>query len=301
MQPLRSLDEVVKRTSGAQERKKLAVAWAQDPNTIDAIAKAVKLGMVEAVMIGQREKIESVASQRAIDPSIFTIHHVESDVEAARTAVGMVRSGDADILMKGLVATDKYLKAVLDKKEGLLPPGEILSHVTIVQIPAYKKLLFLTDVAVIPFPTLEQKARMLTYAVETARRFGIETPRAAILSATEKGNPKFESTTHAAQLCKMVQRGQIKNVIVDGPLDLFLACDPESVKIKGVPTPVNGEADILLFPNIEAGNILYKGLMLFAGGALAGLLQGTTKPVIVTSRSESDQSKFYSIAAACVL
>ncbi len=279
-------------------KKKLAVAYAQDPNTIEAIARAVKENIVDAYMVGDKSEIEKVAADNNIDPAIFSIVDVQGDIASTKEAVRMVKSGEADILMKGLVATDKYLKAVLDKQDGLLPPKKVLSHICAVELPKYDKLLLITDVAVIPFPTLQQKVDMIHYAVKAARKLGIEVPRIALLSATEKVNPKFESTTDAAVLCKMADRGVFGDVIIDGPLDVFLACDKPSVAIKGVPTPVDGDADVLVFPNIEAGNIFYKGLMRFAGGELAGLLQGTEKPVIVTSRSESTDSKYYSIGFA---
>ncbi len=283
-----------------QGKKKLAVAYAQDPNTIESIDMAVKEGIVDAYMIGDKERIIATAKEKSIDPESFNIVHVPDELESAREAVRMVRSGEADVLMKGLVSTDKYLKSILDKEKGLLPPGNVLSHVCVVDIPKYHKLIFLADTAVIPFPDLSQKIAMLNYTIATAHKFGVEMPKAALLTATEKVNSKFQATIDASIICKMADRGQIKGAIVDGPMDLFLACDPASVEIKGIESPVAGDADILIFPTIEASNLFYKGVMLFAGGELAGLLQGTTHPVIVTSRSESTMSKYYSIAAGCL-
>jgi phosphotransacetylase len=180
-------------------------------------------------------------------------------------------------------------------------PGAILSYVCAIELPAYHKLLFLTDPAVIPVPALNQKVKMTEYAIEMAARFGITMPKIALISASEKPSRHFTSSVDYEEMLKMARNGQISNCIMDGPLDIFLACDKKSVEIKGVETPVNGEADILLFPSLESSNPFYKGLMLFAQGELAGLIRGTRKPVVVMSRSESEKSKFYCIALACLM
>jgi phosphotransacetylase len=203
--------------------------------------------------------------------------------------------------MKGLVGTDKFLKAVMDKETGLMLPKAVLSYVGALEIPKYHKLLFITDPAVIPFPDLNQKVAMAGYAIEMANKFGIRKPAVALIGASEKMSDHFPNSIDYAIMCKMAERGQIRNCIMDGPLDLFLACDKKSIDIKGVETPVNGNADILLFPSLESSNPFYKGLMLFAQAELAGLITGTEKPVIVMSRSESEKSKFYCIALACLM
>jgi phosphate butyryltransferase len=215
--------------------------------------------------------------------------------------VKLARNGEADVVMKGLVGTDKFLKAVMDKDNGLMLTGAVLSYVCAIEIPAYHKLLFITDPAVIPFPDLDQKVAMAEYAIEMASRFGVEKPKAALIGASEKMSRHFENSVHYAIMCKMAERGQIKNCIMDGPLDIFLACDRKSISVKGVDTPVDGDADILLFPTIESCNPFYKGLMLFAGGELAGLIRGTSVPVVVMSRSESERSKYYCIALSCLM
>ena len=165
--------------------------------------------------------------------------------------------------MKGLVGTDKFLKAVMDKEKGLMIPDAVLSYVCALEIPAYHKLLFITDPAVIPFPDLDQKIAMAGYAIEMARRFGIEKPKIALIGASEKMSSHFSYASDYSEMCKMADSGQIDNCIMDGPLDIFLACDKKSVEIKGVETPVNGEADILLFPSLESSNPFYKGLDAF--------------------------------------
>ena len=287
------------RSAGLKQR--IAVAWAQDPNTVGSLYRAVSEGFAEALMIGRREQILKTCSETGADPERFTIIETADEREAAALAVSMTRSGEADIVMKGLVGTDKFLRAVMDKEKGLLPPKAVMSYVCAVEIPAYRKLLFITDTAVIPFPDLDQKVAMVEYAITMARRFGIEKPSVALIGASEKVSSHFPNTLDYSVMCKMAERGQISQCVMDGPVDLFLACDPASVKIKGVDTPIAGSADILLFPSLESCNPFYKGLMLFGGGELAGMICGTTKPVVLMSRSESELSKYYCVALACLM
>lgn len=285
----------------AGKKHRIAVAWAQDSNTIGAIDKAVSRGFVEAFLIGNEAAITKACNDEGIDHRRFKIIEAPNDDVAADMAVQMSRSDEADIVMKGLVGTDKFLKAVMNKEHGLMIPGSVLSYVCAIQVPSYDKLLFITDPAVIPFPDLDQKVAMAGYAIEMANRFGIDKPKIALIGASEKMNRHFPNSLDYSVMCKMSERGQIKNCVMDGPLDLFLACDPESVAVKGVSTPINGQADILLFPSLESSNPFYKGLMLFSGGELAGLIRGTTKPVVVMSRSESELSKYYCIALSCLM
>jgi phosphate butyryltransferase len=296
-----SLDQMVKKVLSLKRKFRVAVAWAHDPNTISAIQDAVNDGFAEAIMIGKTAEILKLCDSIAIPKDTFAIVEAENENRASAEAVKLVRSGEADIVMKGLVGTDKFLKAVMDKENGLLLPSATLTYVGAMEIPAYHKLLFITDPAVIPFPDLDQKIAMSEYAVKMAQSFGIEKPKIALIGASEKMSRHFENSVDYAIMCKMAERGQIKNCIMDGPLDIFLACDKESVAIKGVETPVNGDADILLFPSLESSNPFYKGLMLFGRGELAGLIRGTSKPVIVMSRSESEKSKYYCIALACLM
>ena len=300
MSTITRLDQLVERVKNLP-KKRIAIAVAEDQNTLSAIDEATKMGIIHPIMLGNKDKIISLCKEEKINHSHFEIINFENDVEATQEAVRLVRSGEADVLMKGLIGTDKFLKAVLDKEKGLLPPKTVMSYVCAIEIPKYKKLLFVSDTAVLPFPNLDQKIAMIKYSVNMAKKFGIEKPKVALLSAAEKVSSHFENTIDYATICKMADRKQLPECIIDGPLDLFLACDPESVKIKGVPTPVNGEADVLICPSIEAANIFYKGLMLFAEGELAGLIQGTIKPVVVMSRSESAKSKLYCIALSCLM
>jgi len=296
-----TLDELEKKVLSLKKKHRIAVAWGQDSNTIGALDKAVKKGFAEGILIGKEKEIINTCKSLGINHKSFSVIESENETKASQTAVSLVKKGDADILMKGLVGTDKYLKAVMDKEKGLMLPNAVLTYVGVMEIPAYHKLLFITDPAVIPFPDLNQKVSMAGYAIEMANKFGVKKPKIALIGASEKMSSHFTNSVDYAIMCKMADRGQIKNCVMDGPLDLFLACDKNSLAIKGVETPVNGDADILLFPSLESCNPFYKGLMLFAGGELAGLIRGTEKPVIVMSRSESEKSKYFCIALSCLM
>jgi phosphate butyryltransferase len=298
---IRTLDQMVEKVLALKKKHRIAVAWAQDINTIGAINKAVTDGFAEAILIGKPKEIIKTCKAAGVNIKSFSIAESDNEIDSSVEAVRLAKTGIADIVMKGLVGTDKFLKAVMDKETGLMLPDAILSYVGAIEMPAYHKLLFITDPAVIPFPNLDQKISMAGYAIEMAVRFGIKKPRIALIGASEKVSHHFQSSVDYSVMCKMAEQGQIKNCIMDGPLDLFLACDKKSVEIKGVNTPVNGEADILLFPSLESCNPFYKGLMLFAQGELAGLIRGTEKPVIVMSRSESEKSKYYCIALSCLM
>jgi len=295
------LDDLARHVRNSGRRYRIAVAWAQDSNTIGALRKACDEGFAEPVMIGITTEISKPPAEQGIGTDGFTLIDVRNESDAASLAVEMTRSGETDVVMKGLIGTDKFLRAVMDKEKGILAPKSVMSYVCAVEIPAYRKLLFITDPAVIPFPDLDQKVAMVKYAIQMANRFGIGKPKVALIGATEKVSRQFENTIDYSVICKMAERGQFKECIIDGPLDIFLACDPQSPAIKGVPTPVNGDADILLFPDIESCNPFYKGLMLFGKGELAGMICGTTKPVVVMSRSESEKSKYYCLALACLM
>jgi len=301
MNPITSLDQMVQYLQNTGIKKRIAVAVAEDDNTLGALIEAKNRNFAEPILIGNQTKIEAALAKEQLSHASFTIVDIADHQTAVTEAVRMVRSGEADVLMKGLIGTDKFLKAVLDKETGLLPPKAVMSYVCALELPKYNKLLFISDTAVLPYPDLNQKKAMVTYSIEMMHRFGIENPKIALIGASEKVSESFPYSFDYAQICKMVDRGQLPPCTIDGPLDVFLACDPESVAIKGVPTPINGEADALIFPSLESANSFYKGLMLFGGGELAGLIQGTIKPVVVMSRSESQKSKFYCVALSCLM
>jgi len=301
MNKITSLDQMVQYLVQKKLNKRIAVAVAEDENTIKALIEAKEKGFADPILIGNKSKIADVLAGANAKAEDYKIMDVPDHENAAKEAVRMVRQDEADVLMKGLIGTDKFLKAVLDKEKGLLPPKAVMSYVCALELPKYEKLLFISDTAVLLYPDLNQKIAMVNYTINMTKRFGIEDPKIALIGASEKVNDSFHYSTDYTQICKMVDRGQIPKCTIDGPLDIFLACDKESVKIKGVPTPINGEADALIFPSLESANSFYKGLMLFGGGELAGLIQGTIKPVVVMSRSESQKSKFYCVALSCLM
>jgi phosphate butyryltransferase len=304
MEPIRTLEQLALQLQGAPPRR-VAVAAGHDENSIQAAANAAAEKIAQIILVGDRDRIEKLCAEFAIDAEVFTIVDEPDVYKAGARARDMVRDGEADVLMKGLIGTDAYMHQILDKEKGLLPKGGILTHLTVLDLPAYQqrhgKLLFISDVAIIPAPDLPTKIKITGYAIDAARSFGIETPRVAILAASEKVSDKMPATLDAAVMAKMGERGQIKHAIVDGPLALDVALSPEACAIKELTSPVCGAADILIFPNIEAGNVFYKAATVLAGGRLAAVVIGTTAPCVLTSRADTEQSKFYSIALGCRL
>ncbi|HNQ79891.1 MAG TPA: bifunctional enoyl-CoA hydratase/phosphate acetyltransferase [Candidatus Aminicenantes bacterium] len=295
-----SLAQIVKHIKGRTPRR-LAVACGEDPHTIEAVGRAVAEGLVQAVLTGNRSKIESVARDNKIDPASFEIVDEPDPGKALARAVARIKAGESDFLMKGLIDSSLYIKAIIDKEKGLLAPGKLLSHVSVIQVPSRRKLIVCADAAVIPYPDLEAKVQILNYCLAVARKLGIDRPKAAIICAVEKVNPKMVPTTDAAILSKMADRGQIKDADVDGPLALDVALSAESAEIKGVRSPIAGEADVLLFPSIETGNVFFKACSYLAGGETAAVVAGTDCPCVLTSRSDSEDSKFYSIALGALI
>jgi len=301
MESISSFAELTAHLKSINCRKRLAVANAVDSHTLDAVLLAVDAGIVEAFLVGD---VASIESPRLFEHNLSPFIHIIDIPEvqlATLEAVRMVKAGEADILMKGLVNTDVLLRAILDKEKGILKPGTVMTYNAAMEIPNYHKLIFFSDPVVIPSPTLVQRTAMIKYAITTAQKFGIQKPKVALIHATEVANPKIHYMQDYLDIMQMWREGEFGNVIMDGPLDIFLALDAERGGIKNVPSPVLGDADILIFPNFESANIFYKGVALFAGAQMCGLLQGTDNPVVLTSRSESVDSKFYSIAMACVI
>lgn len=304
MEPIRSLDQLVQQLKG-QPPRRVAVAAGQDPHTIQAAARAAGENIARLTLVGDRRRIEALCAEFRLEPGLFEIVDEQDEGRAGALAVEMVRSGDADVLMKGLIGTDAYMRLILDKDLGLLPRGHVLTHLTVLEVPAYRerhgKLLFASDVAIIPAPDLTAKVKILTYCIEAARSFGIERPRAALLAASEKISDKMPATLEAAVIAQMAAHGQIKGALVDGPLALDVALSPEACEIKGLQSCLEGAADILVFPNIEAGNVFYKACTVLAGARLAAVVVGTSAPCVLTSRADAEESKFLSIALGCRL
>lgn len=297
---LKSFSDIFTQLRGRGTARSLAAAWAVDENTLEALSMAVDLGLVSATLCGDEDSIRDSCSQSGIKADKFTILDEPDESKAISRAVGIVHDGDAQVLMKGLCSTDKFLRAVLDKENGLLPPKGLLSHVGVIETPFYHKLLFVSDIAVIPHPDFRQKVRMTEYVTGVARSMGIETPKVAFIAATEQVLDSMPACMEAAALAKMCERGQISDCIGDGPLALDVAIDRESAYIKDLRSPVAGDADCLVFPNIESANVFWKcnSKLSTEGVRQAGMLVGTTAPCILTSRADSVDTKLCSIAAA---
>ena len=296
-----TFDEIFAELRGRGTRKRMVAAWGVDGHTVAAAGKAVELGLADVTLVGDENKIAEACREEGIDVAVFDIVHNPDELSSVAQAVGMVREGKGDFLMKGLCSTDKFLRAILNKETGLLPPKGTLTHCTTLQIPGYHKLLFVGDVAVIPAPDIKQKQVIMECLVRTAKAVGVGVPKVALIAATEQVLSSQPATIDAALLSKMADRGQIKGCIADGPLALDVAIDKESVAIKGLVSPVAGDADCLLFPNIESGNVFYKAnSKLVAGVRQAGILVGAKVPCVLSSRADSIDTKLNSIAIAAM-
>ena len=281
--------------------KRLVVVNGIDDHTIEAVSKAVDLGIVEGILTGDPASIEKTCRQLNIDIGKFIIEPAENENTAATKAAEMISMGKANLMMKGLLSTDKFMKVLLNKEFELLPPRGVLSHIAVMQYPNYNKLLIVSDVAIIPYPDLAQKIVMTGYLVQTAHALGIKTPKVALIAATEQVLAGIPACTDAAVISKMADRGQIAGAIVDGPLALDVAIDKESAAIKKVKSPVAGEADCLLFPNIDAGNVFYKMSARMCQSEQAAIVAGAKVPVVLSSRGDTMETKLYSIALAALL
>ena len=298
---MNNFNEIFEYLQSRDSKKRMVAAWGVDDHTISAASQAIDLGLVEVILVGDEKMIAEVCRNENIDPAKFTIVHNPIELSAVAQAVQMVRDGEGDFLMKGLCSTDKFLRAILNKETGLLPPKGTLTHCGVIENPNYHKLLFVGDVAVIPAPDLKQKQVIMDFLVKTAKSVGVTTPKVAIIAATEQVLPSQPATMEAAQLAKMAERGQIKGCIADGPLALDVAIDLESAQIKGMESPVAGDADCLLFPNIESGNVFYKAnSKLVTGVRQAGILVGAKVPCVLSSRADSTDTKLNSIAVAAM-
>ncbi|MCR3955923.1 MAG: phosphate butyryltransferase [Gudongella sp.] len=286
----------------AQEKgpKKIAVAVAQDEDVLGAIKLAYEKGIVEPILVGDKEIIEKLAKEMSFDISKVEIVDEKDGVEATRKATAMVSGGKAQVLMKGLIDTSVIMKAVLDKEIGLRTDS-VISHVAVFDVPTYHKVFMVTDAAMIIAPDLEQKKKIIDNAVKLAHALDIAEPKVAVLAAKEKVSPKMEATVHAKELADMNKAGEITGCIVDGPFALDNAVSKESARIKGIDSVVAGDADILLAPDIEAGNVLYKALSFLANAKSAGLIVGTSKPIVLTSRADNEEAKLNSIVLATLM
>ncbi|MDY0234921.1 MAG: phosphate butyryltransferase [Gudongella sp.] len=280
--------------------KKIAVAVAQDEDVLEAVKAGCEKNLIEPILVGDQDAIEKIA--KSINFKLDGLEIIdEKDIkQAARIATELVSSGKAGILMKGLVDTSIIMKAVLDHDIGLRTDS-IISHVAVFEVSTYHKIFIVTDAAMIIAPTLEQKKQIAENAISLAHSLDIEMPKVAIIAAKEKVSDKMEATVHAKELADMNKRGEIQGAIIDGPFALDNAVSYESAKIKGIDSVVAGDADILLMPDIEAGNVLYKALSFLANAKSAGLIVGTKNPIVLTSRADSAETKLNSIVLATLM
>lgn len=291
----KSFDDLIKKVQNLDSMKKVAVVSAQDEHTLEAVFKAKKDNIVEPILIGNKKKIIEILSglhESVLEESII---NVESDSEAAEKAVELINENKADFIMKGKIQTADLLRAVVNKENGLRT-GKVMSHIVIHEIPTYHKLLAVTDGGMMMYPSLDEKKQILENAVSTFLALGYENPKVAVLAAVETVNPKMQESVDADMLKKMNIKGEIKNCIVEGPISYDLTMSKESASIKGFVSPVTGEADIIVVPNITVGNILGKSLVYSAGAKMAGFIVGAKVPIVLTSRGSTSEEKYLSLA-----
>lgn len=282
-------------------RKKVSVAVAQDEAVLEAVRAAKERGIADAILVGDETKIREIATKIGMNLDEYEIINEPDDIQASLTAVKLAHDGKADMYMKGLIDSKNFLKSVLDKEVGLRTGGP-LSHVCVFDIPGIDRLLFLTDVAFMTYPTLEDKVNIIKNTIPVCRACGVPMPKIAPLAAVEVVNPKMQVTVEAAELTRMCEDGELTGCIVDGPLSMDMAIDAEAAKHKGATgRKINGDADVLLFPDIHAGNLVYKTIVHLVDVQNGCILTGTKVPAILTSRSDTFETKVNSIALAAVV
>ncbi|KPL00852.1 MAG: phosphate butyryltransferase [candidate division Zixibacteria bacterium SM23_73_3] len=294
-----SFDQLIS-TVKNKERKRLAIASAEGEAIIAAVKQAIEKNLISAVLIGDQVKIEELCRKKRLDLNKVEMVNVPDSKLAAMVAVETVKQGKAEMLMKGKVGTSTLLKAVLDKENGLRTGG-LLSHVSVIEVEAYHKLMLVTDGGMNIKPDVKQKADILKNAVDVAKKLGIEKPKVSCLAAVELVNPDMQETVDAAGLVKMAERGDIKDVIIDGPIAFDVAISPEAARLKGMISPVAGDTDIFLVPDIASGNIFVKSLIYLVGAKAGGVVVGAGAPIVLLSRSDSAQSKLYSMALGAMI
>lgn len=277
---LKNLDQLAALAKAKGTKYRVAVVNPNDSSTLEALRRAEADGFVEPIMVNNESHPQ----------------------EAAEAAVELVQQHKADVLMKGLVHSDIMLRAILRHQGGLLPKGNVLTHIACANVPDYNKLLLYTDAAVIPFPTFEQRVQQVGYIVRLCHALGKEEPRVALIHCVEEVNERhFPYTVGYRQIVDMAREGHFGRCIIDGPLDLKTSCSPESMRVKGIDSPIAGEADALVFPDIESGNVFHKSITLFGHATLACILQGAQVPVVLPSRADNADTKYYSLALSSLL
>jgi phosphate butyryltransferase len=296
---LKSLEQIIE-IAAKRTTRKIAVAAADDEHVLKAIKKATDMKLVKPLLVGKESVIRSISDSIGLDSSAYEVINEPDPAKVSQVAVKEIRKGNADILMKGMVSTAPLLKALLDKEEGLRK-RETLSHFALFETSFYPKLFGVTDAAMNIAPELNEKIAIIENAAEVFHSFGIKQPKVAIIGPVEVVNPKIPSTIDAAILTQMAKRNQITSCIIDGPLAIDNAVSPEAAKQKKIESEVAGQADILVAPDLNSGNILYKTMIFLSDAKSAAVILGARVPVVLTSRADSEDSKLYSIALAAAI
>ncbi len=290
----KNFEELIEKVQNSESKKIVAVVAAEEEHTLQAVFKARKDNIAELILIGNKSKIKEILKNLREDLDDSSIIDAEDDASAATKAVELINDNKADFIMKGKIQTADLLKAVVNKEKGLRT-GKVMSHFVINEVPNYHKLIVTTDGGMMMYPNVDEKKQIIENAVNTLIDMGYEKPKVAVLAAVEKVNPKMPESVDAGLLKEMNQKGEIKNCIVEGPISYDLTMSKESAEIKGYESPVVGDADILIVPNITAGNILGKSLVYSAGAKMAGFIVGAKVPIVLTSRGSSAEEKYLSL------
>lgn len=296
----KKFEELLALVDPKANKKTVALVRAEDDHALGAVAEVVQKGLIDAVLIGNREAIKETANHIGFPVSDEQILEANDPESAAAEGVKLIREGKADFLMKGKLETAQMLRPVVNKETGL-GKGGVMSHVALTEIPSYHKLVITTDGGMLPYPTLEQKKQIIENAVEVFHKLGCEEPKVCVLAASETPNPKMPESMDGVALKEMNQKGELPGCIVEGPISFDLAMVKERSVVKGYESPCAGDADILLVPNVHAGNILGKSLTEMAHAKMAGLIMGAKCPIVLTSRGSSEEEKFNSLMLACIV
>ena len=283
---LTSMQDFLEIVKGKSEVKSVAVPGAADDHVLEAVFEAEGMGLIKAILIDKEEEVKKVLTDLGKNPADYEIINAETPEECGQIAVDLVKEGRANVILKGLLETKDVLKPVVNKETGI-GLGGVMSIVAFTELPAYHKLLVVTDGGMMTYPTVEQKAGIIKNAVDCYKKLGIENPKIACVAAVEKVNPKMPETVDAAELKKMNEEGVIKDCIVEGPISLDLAVNADSAKRKKYASPVAGDADVILVPNIQVGNVAHKSMLQFGNGKMAGVVIGAKCPIVINSRGSS--------------
>ena len=297
---LTKMEDFLEIVKGKSVVKNVAVPGAADDHVLEAVFEAEKLGLIKAILIDKADAVKKVLADLGKNADDYEIINAETPEECGQIAVDLVREGKANIILKGLLETKDVLKPVVNKETGI-GLGGVMSIVAFTELPAYHKLLVVTDGGMMTYPTVEQKAGIIKNAVDCYKKLGIENPKIACVAAVEKVNPKMPETVDAAELKKMNEEGIIKDCIVEGPISLDLAVSADSAARKKYESPVAGDADVILVPNIQVGNVAHKSMLMFGNGKMAGVVVGAKCPIIINSRGSSAEEKFDSLLLACAV